>query len=298
MENMQDKDKLIGILEKKLQQKDAEINELYGLLGRLNAYISNLVEDAEEGIRAAMALHRRFTSRKFPDINDITFSSKYVVSTSDQSSYYDIYELPEKSGVGMVVCDTRGYGLSATVMSIVISLLETALQKSPGVLLETTVNDILKFLKVDKGKTFQADGKKISIIYATIERKGLKLKYCSSGMPGLVIVRDEERILLESDSPTGDDDLGMAEKQFDLKPGDRIFIPNNGLIGAVNSGGDLFGVNGIITALNKAQHIPVSDCIASIGYEVDSFTEGKRSRLGGDLAIIGMELERRMLYVV
>ena len=298
MNKLQDKDKLIEILEKKLIDKEAELNELYDLLGRLNSYVDNLVEDTETGIRAAMALHRKFASRKLPNVSDMTFASKYVVSTSDSSSYYDLFELPSEAGVGLVLTDTSGYGLSALVMSIVVSLLETPLAKSPNAFMTTLVTDLKEHLLKDDGKNIKHKDKDVSVLMMAIERSELLLRYCCIGMPAIIIVREEERFSLEVDDGSIMEDLEIKERTFKLAPGDRIIVPNNGLYYAQNAKKEVFAEDGLIRSLHNAQHLPVGDMVANIGFELDSFVEGKRSRLNGDLALVGIELERRMLYVV
>lgn len=130
------------------------------------------------------------------------------------------------------------------------------------------------------------------------ERQDLNLKYCSIGMPGLVVVRGEERIPLTVAPGNIIGGLEVEECSFKLKPGDRVIAPNNGLISAEDAGNNKFGFEGLNRGLTNAQHLPIADIISNVGFEVDSFTEGKRSKLHCDLAIVGMELERKMLYVV
>jgi hypothetical protein len=288
MTKTNDKDKIIEVLEKKLKEKESELSNIYDAMDRLNRYIENMIEDTENGIRASMSLQRKFAYRKFPEFPDITFASKYIVSTSNRSSYFDIFELPDDMGIGLVLCDSEGYGMSAMVMSIIVSLLETPLVKSPDAFLETVAGDIKQFLAEDKGKTFKVGNKDVSILYMILNRSALELRYNLNNMPGVFVVRADERIRLDKNT----------DEVFKLVPGDKIVIPNNGLFFSKNSQDSSFELDNFIKSLNNAQHVPVGDVIANIGYEVDSFIDGKRSRLFGDLVAIGIELERRMLYVV
>ena len=298
-----DKDKLIEVLEKKLQEKEAELSELYTLLERLNSYVSNLIEDTEAGVRSAMSLHRKFATKKLPNVDDMTFASRYIISTSEINSYYDFFALPDDGGAGLVICDASGYGVSAMLMSIVMSLIETPCIKSTKTFMETAFKDIGTYLEKDAGMTFNPTGKSAAMIYVMLQRKGLILRYCSVGMPGIIIVRGAERKVLETvkgnllqNSET--DALDIQEGEFKLQPGDRIIVPNNSLVNAVNASGDKFTLDGLVKGLANSEHLAIADVINNVGFELDSFVESKRSRLPGDLAIAGIELERKMLYVV
>lgn len=276
--------KMIEILEKRLHEKEAELDELYSLVDRLNSYIANLIQDTESGIRAAASLQRKFSSKKLPKINDLTFASKYIISISELNSYYDFFKLQDDSGVGIVLCDSIGYGASATLMSIIMSLAETSAARSPKVFLETAFNDFKKCTK-------QEDVGAISIIYMVLERQTLKLKYSSLRMPSPMIIRGTERISLEI-SPD------KQELFFKLMPGDRVIMPNNGILMTRDMNANEFGVDGLIRGMVNAEHLPISDIIGNISFELDSFIDGKRGSLYGDTIVLGMELERKMFYVV
>jgi serine phosphatase RsbU (regulator of sigma subunit) len=293
----EEKLKLIEKLERKLMDKEAELNELYDILGRLNSYIKNIIDDTEAGVRAAMALHRKFSSRKFPNVPGITFASRYVVSTSDSSSYYELFELPENMGIGLVMSDSSGYGISSLIMSVIVSLLDTPLVKSPKAFFDTLIKDLSSSLKTDT-KAVRENQRSAHMCILTIQRGELALRYISVGMPGILVIRDNERIQLDVDQGNTLKGFEIKERDFKLAPGDRIVVPNNGLIKSVNAGGEVFGMNRMVHATGNAQHISIGDIITNIGFELDSFIEGKRARLYGDLTAVGIELERRMLYVV
>ncbi len=297
--NQQEKvqEKLIEELTKKLKEKEDELNSLYEILGRLNSYVSRLIEDTEVGIRAAMSLNRKLATKKLASVPDIKFSSRYLIATTDHSSYYDFFELPE-IGAGIVLCDSNGYGLSAVLMSIIMSLLETPYVKSPRQFTETVAGDIKQHVASGQNP-YNFKGKTASILYMMINRSDMMLTYCSIGMPGLMIIRNGERIKLDGAANANLLTLtDIQDKKFKLMPGDRIIIPNNGIITAVDASNNMFGIEGLEKSLSNAEHIPIADVINNIGYELDTFTEGKRSRLSGDTAVLAVELERKMFYVV
>jgi len=294
---MNQQGKIIEELSKKLKEKELEVNSLYDVLGRLNSYVNRLIEDTEVGIRAAMSLNRKLATKKLPNIPDIKFSSRYLIATTDHSSYYDFFELQDV-GAGIVLCDSSGYGLSAVLMSIIMSLIETPYVKSPKAFTETVATDIRKHV-TNKKNPYNFQGKTASLLYMAINKNDLTLSYCSVGMPGFMIIRGSERIMMEGAKSSNLLNLvDFQEKKVKLMPGDRIIIPNNGIVSAQNKETKSFGFEGLSTALEGAEHLPIADVINNIGFELDTFIEGKRAHLTGDTAVLAVELERKKFYVV
>lgn len=284
--------KRIEELERALEMKDVELKKLYTIVNSLNSCLGGIIQETEAGIRAATSLYRKISSKKLPKVKGLTFSSKYMISKENLNSYFDIFELPKQRGAGILVCDAKGYGTSAVVMSIASSLIEAEESQCCDAFFEGLNKEI------SNCASFPKDGSEasIKILYVLIDKASLQMELCSVGMPGLLVVRDDQLFCLgESTHAT----LETPKRDsFRLNPGDRILIPNNGILLSESESGSKFGMDGIKKALVNAQHLPISDIISNISFELDTFTDAKRSRLKGDVSILGIELERKMFYVV
>lgn len=278
--------KTIEALQKRLKEKETELSELYKLIERLNSYVDNLIQDTEKGISNVMNLHRKLATKKIPKIGDLSFASRYVMSRSDLNSYFDFFALPNSEGVGLVLCEAKGYGASSVLMTMVMSLIETPYARSPKSFVKTLLDDM---------KSHLPKGENLSIFYAVMEKSGLKMKYCSFAVPGVFLVRGKDRKVLETDCTNTE---VWEEKTCKLKPGDRVILVNNGVINSQNSRGQRFEAQGVEKGLNNAEHLAIADIISNLGFELDVFTGSDRANLNGDLAMLGFELERKMLYVV
>jgi serine phosphatase RsbU (regulator of sigma subunit) len=203
--------KTIEVLQKRLKEKETELSELYKLLERLNSYVDNLVKDTEKGISNVMSLHRKLATKKIPKIGDLSFASRYVMSRSDLNSYFDFFALPNSEGVGLVLCEAKGYGASSVLMTMVMSLIETPYARSPKSFVNTLLEDMQSHLP---------QGEKLSIFYAVMEKSALKMRYCSFGVPGFSC-RGKDRNLLDTDCEPLEN---WEEKTCKLKPGDRIIL--------------------------------------------------------------------------
>ena len=284
--------KRIEELEKKLEEKEVELRKLYSIVESLNSCLGGIIKDTEAGIRAATSLYRKLASKKLPKVKGLTFASKYMISKEALNSYFDLFQLPQEKGAGIIVCDAKGYGVSAVVMSIASSLAEGKESLCCESFFESLDKEIKNCTSFPKG-TDSASA--VSLMYILIDKTSLQMDLCSVGMPGLLVARGEELICL------GDGGASLADPKrtsFRLNPGDRIVIPNNGLILSENQDGTKFGLDGVKKSLINAQHLPISDIISNVAFELGLFTDGKRSRLKGDVTVLGIELERKLFYVV
>lgn len=282
-----DKDLIIDKLKKELEVKQIEINKLEEALDRINSFIENLIQDTESGIKATMTLHRRIFSKKIPKFSDITISSKYIVSSSDVSSYYDFIRIKDGESFGVIISDTNGYGLSALVMGAISSFLDKMLNIDSAEILNMLMQDI------DEVISSAASKDDISLLMLNFKRSALELELSGKNMPGLFILRNSGELLIK---PTYDDTFVNVNTK--LYPGDKIIIFNNGLINSINKDGKKFSFEILEALLSTLKGMPIGDIVHNVGYEVNKHTGNKRSLLGGDVVILGVELDRKMLYVV
>lgn len=284
-----DKDLIIDKLKKELEVKQIEINKLEEALDKINSFIENLIQDTEAGIKATMTLHRKIFSKKIPKFSDLTISSKYIVSSSDVSSYYDFIRIRDGESFGVIISDTNGYGLSALVMGAISSFLDKMLNIDSAEILNMLMDDIGELILQNSA----ASKDDISLLMLNFKRSALELEFSGKDMPGLFILRNSGDFHLKPNY-----DGNFINTNTKLYPGDKIIIFNNGLINSINKDGKKFSLEILEALLNSLKTMPIGDIVHNVGYEVNKHTGNKRSLLGGDVVILGVELDRKMLYVV
>ncbi len=291
--NIQDQQR-IQELEKKLEEKQKELEKLYGVVDSLNSCIGGIIKETESGIRAATSLYRKLASKKLPKVKGFTFASKYSISKDDLNGYFDIFETPQHEGAGVIMCDARGYGTSAVVMSFASSLVDS----------KTTENCMSFFhslnQELDNCSSIKDTGKDMASLikmnYLLIDKSSLEMELCSAGMPELLIARGDD--IISTNNSDQSSLIAPQRTSMRLLPGDRLVMVNNGFIDSEDENGVKFGIERLKKCLRNAQHLPISDIISNIAFELNTFTDDKRNRLKGDISILGIEVERKMFYVV
>jgi serine phosphatase RsbU (regulator of sigma subunit) len=256
------KDKIIKELEKKLILKDQEINNLYNLINKLNSSITNLLSRTNQSIANANLINRRFSIKKLPNIKDIKFTSKFIMSQKDNSSYFEFFEAGK---FAFVLVDSEGY------------------QKASSTI--TKINEMIESKEFSSSK--EIVGKLLSentaITALMISKKGLVMDLSSHYMPDVLILRDEI--------------IHVSNTEFKLLPGDKVLIFNNFFFKVENNNIKI-SYDKVLEIINKHKKLPVSDIVTEITFYLESFTNNKRELLYGDIAIIGVELEKKMMYVI
>ncbi len=291
--NIQDQQR-IQELERKLDEKEKELEKLYGVVDSLNSCIGGIIKETESGIRAATSLYRKLASKKLPKVKGFTFASKYLISKDDLNGYFDIFEIPEHEGAGVIMCDARGYGTSAVVMSFASSLVDSKTTEGCTDFFHSLNQELDNCSSIkDTGKDMAS---LIKMNYLLIDKSSLEMELCSAGMPEVLVVRGED--LISTNNSEQASLIAPQRTSMRLLPGDRLVMVNNGFVDSEDENGTKFGIERLKKCLHNAQHLPISDVVSNIAFELNAFTDDKRNRLKGDISILGIEVERKMFYVV
>jgi sigma-B regulation protein RsbU (phosphoserine phosphatase) len=131
----------------------------------------------------------------------------------------------------------------------------------------------------------------MTVVYAVVDAEHLRLEYCAAGHLGPTIARQGEpvRSLETHGVPIGvidDPEYDMTSVQ--LQEGDRVYLYSDGLMEAMNSGGQLFGYDRINAIINEARD-------RSIDESLDALIDGAVAWQGtkdfaDDVSLLAMEV--------
>jgi serine phosphatase RsbU (regulator of sigma subunit) len=202
----------------------------------------------EDELKTAQQIQEALLPSRFPVIPNVEFGSYYAAQTESGGDYYDFIPLADNA-VGIVIADVSGHGVgSALVMAMTRTLLHLYAGKSnnPKRILE----EINEYLYENTASNFF-----VSLFFGIIDLPSLKLSYAGAGHHPAIILRN--RSFLELDA--GGIALGaVSNKTFSrfvennslvLERGDYIVEYTDGVVEAVNAGGDEFGKTRLHEAL-------------------------------------------------
>jgi sigma-B regulation protein RsbU (phosphoserine phosphatase) len=177
--------------------------------------------------------------------------------------------------LALVVGDASGKGLAAALMiaSVQSSLRTAAL---------FTGNDLAALLKIVNLQAYASslDDRYATVFYGVFDRATRTLRYVNAGHNPPVVLRDDGSVdwLEPSGAPVGMfPDSNYQESVLQLNPGDLVIAYTDGVIEATNSGGEEWGVQGLLKATAAWEpHCPegAEGLVQSIFNSMDDFSRG------------------------
>lgn len=178
--------------------------------------------------------------------------------------YFDLITLPDRR-LALIIGDVTGHGLHASVvMSMLYGFIHHATINLLGPKeLASQVNAFLIHF-AERSQTFDLYFS-TTLFMGIIDPKTLELDYINAGhVPPLVCRADGIIELPPTTNPLGYfGTLDIPPASFKLESGDRLLLYTDGIIEAVNSAGNRFGLERLkeVLALNGSDHLEFLDTV-------------------------------------
>jgi serine phosphatase RsbU (regulator of sigma subunit) len=245
------RDKPIGVLRvyspKSKRFYEDDISLARGVASQCAAAITNArlyaraVEGARmaEQMRLAGIVQRRMIPAKAPDIPGLDIAATYIPCFDVGGDFYDFVEQGEDNLV-VVIADVIGKGVPAAIMTSSFRGAVRAYSDCDncGRAIEGIVEKLNKMACSEC-----RPGEFVSMFYAVINYKKMKMTYCNCGHEPTIMVRDGKQVDLDKGGLV----LGVDEKaeyeigSVNLKKDDSLIFYTDGLIDAANFDGDMWG---------------------------------------------------------
>jgi len=199
--------------------------------------------------------------------------------------FIDISKLDE--GIyGFFISDISGHGVSAALMSSMLKVffsLYAADVLSPQIIYEILNKEFYNLL--DQGEYFTS-------FYANYFSEERKLVYTNANHPYPLIYRKSEDKFYELETegffigvfP----DMEFEEKEFLIKPNDRLILYTDGITEAMNENKVQFGINRLKQIIREEANSSIYDTISIVKNAVKRYTNNK---IKDDLTLIIIEFE-------
>ncbi len=230
----------------------------------------------------------------YPDFKD---NGRFSLSLFSQpcgsvnGDYYDIFDLGDNR-FAFLIADVSGHGISAALLTMTLKEKFNLYAPSiadPAQIFRILNREIFDMLTSDKLVSHYFTG-----VYLIIE-ENYSVSFCSAGHPLPVYIsrKNQNHSLLVS----GGGVVGLIREMSDtfitekiqMEPGDKLILLTDGIIEAVNSGSEQFGLNRMFQAINEGIDLPVKNNVELIVRRLKDFTD--INKLKDDATIIGIEIK-------
>jgi sigma-B regulation protein RsbU (phosphoserine phosphatase) len=260
---------------------------LFGLFGTGIAYAFYFYRQAldkakaEQELTLARRIQRSFLIEDFParprfEVHAVNISSKQV-----SGDFYDV--VPAGDGSYLIaIADVAGKGVPAALLS---SMLQASLRtqaSGAGSVARVLANInalVYRSTAVNQFATF---------FLARMDERTLSFSYCNAGhnFPILFRRRGGREELDKGGTIVGIlEDVAYEEALVQLEPGDRVVLYTDGINEAANAGGELFGDERLIAAIQGLPlHLSSEEITERLLAEVRGFLNGVEA--GDDMTVL------------
>ncbi len=209
----------------------------------------------------------------FPNRDEFDLFASMTPAKEVGGDFYDFFFIDDDH-LGLVIADVSGKGVPAALFMVIA---KTLIKDRANMYLEGddySPAEILNHVNVqlcenNKNELF------VTVWLGILEISTGKCITANAGHEYPAICRKNERYELIKDkhSPAVAtiEGIKFGDQEFQLNPGDSLFVYTDGVTEATNSNGELFGEQRLVESLNKDANASVSDVLRIVKEDVDKF---------------------------
>ena len=257
----------LEVLCRSLKEMEGDLNEHIENLKRVTAEKERIGAELEVATKIqAYMLPRIFPA--FPEIESFDLYASMSPAKEVGGDFYDFF-LVDDSHLAMIMADVSGKGVPAALFMVIAKTLiknRAQMGGGPSEILYDVNNQLcegneadlfvtvwLAILDLHTGKGLAANA---GHEHPAIRRAGGKF---------------ELSIYRHSIAVAAMEDVRFAQHEFELHPGDCLFVYTDGVPEATNAGGELYGTDRMLEALNRNPEATPTEQLEAVRSDVDSF---------------------------
>jgi sigma-B regulation protein RsbU (phosphoserine phosphatase) len=251
-------------------------------------------------LATAAKVQKSLLPREFLRIEGVNFARAFKPCEELGGDILNVFPL-DKKHVGFYVADISGHGVSAALLSVMLSRVMSSLPWQSSLLKQQVrgsskyrlvppveVAEQLNLLFPMNSETRQL----FTLLYGILNLETGEFRYVSAGHLGPIYLphNSEPSILEEPGLPIGVlKEAGYEEHTVSMEPGDRLYLYSDGVTEATNSNDELFGKERLVNTVLQTRNIQLKN---SIFYLLESVEEWCGDIApADDISILGVELD-------
>ncbi|QGG46930.1 PP2C family protein-serine/threonine phosphatase [Heliorestis convoluta] len=227
-----------------------------------------------EELRMARHVQQHLLPMKFPTMKKLSFHVAYHPTIEIGGDFYDFIQVSEDK-MGIFVSDVSGHGVSAAMLTMVISTMMRSVTQEvsdPGEVLDRLNQQFGKMVDGELTGTF------VTAFFLCIDQSTGKITFANAGHPSPLLIRSKsgETIPLDGEGfPLGLFDAVQYErKEIDIGSGDKVVLFTDGIFDVVNKQKQFYGLNTFFKLVADLGHLPAKEMTQAIMQQIQSFAEG------------------------
>lgn len=259
---------------KKLESQSEELKKSLALKEETHAYIEKQNELMHYKLKMGAELQKSLLPRKFPQVKNLRFSSKYIPTLQLGGDFFDVVSI-DNNHIGVIIADVSGHGVSAAMIAAMFKALFTNYMKNslhPSEVLTTLNEEFYRMINT---------GEFISCFYSIINTDTYEFTYTNAGHPFPILYSSSEKLAKELDSAGFF--LGVfqnslyQEKKSHLNSNDKLMFYTDGVIEARGNNSNQFGRKQLANAFLKlaSEGIEGKKIIENVYEEINHYSAKK-----------------------
>lgn len=245
----------------------------------MTRYMENLTEAIaeKERIGTELSLASAIQSDSLPDVfpafperRDFDLFASITAAKEVGGDLYNFF-LIDDDHLALIIGDVSGKGVPAALFMMVTNILIATRSRMGG-----TPNEILSYIN-DKLCEHNKAGMFVTIWFAIIELSTGKGIAANAGHEHPAIRRANGKweldIYRHSPAVAVMEDMIFADREFEMHPGDSLFVYTDGVTEATDSSNELFGTDRMLEALNRDPGATCEKLIANVKEGIDGFVK-------------------------
>ncbi len=275
-----------------------KLRRLQVQLQQTNLRLETANDRMSRDLEAAARIQRTFLPRGTPTVHGSVFAWCYRPCNELAGDGLNIIPFGDQA-VGMFVLDVSGHGVASALLSVTLSrLLAPPSEPSSILIRDREPHERLDLTppaevadRLNQQFPFDLEVAQFAtLMYGILDVPSGSFRYVSAAHPGPIHVPVDQppSLLVSPGFPIGLAEEPYNESVLQLAPGDRLYLYSDGLPEAAKVGGERFGDDRLLRALDGARAKPLQQGIAELLEAVEQWQGGESPQ--DDISILAVEL--------
>lgn len=281
--NSMDEEGNLQVTKERYESKD-EVGELFASVvdmeNSIVTYMKNLraVTKEKERIGAELNVATQIQANMlpsifpaFPERSEFDIYATMTPAKEVGGDFYDFF-LADENHIAIVIADVSGKGVPAALFMVIAKTLiknRTLMGGTPAEILEDVNNQLCEG---NEAELF------VTVWLAIVEISTGKGVASNAGHEYPVLKRKDGDFELiknrHSPAVATMEGLHFRQVEFELNPGDRLYVYTDGVPEATNAANELYGTDRMVDFLNKNKDATLQDILHGMKDDIDVFVDG------------------------